>query len=158
MLSSDILEEQFGATRLVVVMQDETHRVIQTVAGDSGEALELSLVTFNPRSSTLFPHVHKAILDGESMGKAYRTANIPFSRTIRSTSSVFVPESLQAQFTSTGVATIVDVDIFVGDDQARYCNILELYSPAVAWPDSVDDQSQNIKEALQNFEELLESH
>ncbi len=157
MLSSDILEQQFGPTQLVVVMHSSLYRIIQTIAVNNDEVLELSLVTFDPEGIRLFPHIHKTIENGESMGKAYRNANVAFTRTVRSVNSGSLPKSLQAHFTSTGLATIVEVDVFIGEDKTYYCHVLELYSPAVDWPDASSKQTLETKKALLYFEELLKS-
>jgi len=135
MLSSEILENQFGPTHLVVLKQNSTHRIIETVASDSEQVLELSIVTFDKENVDIFPDVHVEIMAGASMGKAFKKAGIRFIRKINSTSHTRLPVILSSEFNQKGLATIVDVDIFVGEQKAHYCHILEIYSPAVTWPE-----------------------
>lgn len=135
MLSSEILEEQFGPTRLVVLKQNKKLRIIETVTKDSEQILELSMVTFDKQNIHTFPEVHKEILAGQSMGMAYKNAGIRFIREITSTIHAQLPLELESEFNQKGLATIVEVDIFVGEQKAHYCHILEIYSPAVTWPE-----------------------
>jgi len=133
MLSSEILENQFGPTRLVVLKQNSTHRIIETVASDNKQVLELSIVTFDKENVDIFPDVHAEIIAGASIGKAFKKASVRFIRKINSTTHIPLPAILSSEFNQKGLATIVDVDIFVGEQKAHYCHILEVYSPAVSW-------------------------
>jgi hypothetical protein len=156
MLSSDILEEQFGPTRLVILKQDSQHRIIKTVSIASGEVLELSLVTFDSNSAAIFPDIHQKVLLGYSMGKAYREAHISFIRDVQSITHNPLPPKLKSHFDQSGSATIVDVDIYVGKEKTHYCHILELYSSIVSWPVSNDLNSSKLERQLQDFEDILE--
>lgn len=134
MLSSEILEEQFGPTRLLVLKQNSQQRIIETLTLDTDQVLELSLVTFDPQNVNAFPKIHKKIMSGISMGKAYKQAGISFKRVANSVVHTTLPTELQSEFDQKGLGTIVDVDIFVGEQNVHYCHILEIYSPAVSWP------------------------
>jgi hypothetical protein len=155
MLSSDILEEQFGPTRLVILKQDSQHRIIKTVSIASGEVLELSLVTFNVGSATVFPDIHQKVLLGYSMGKAYREAHIPFIRDVRSITHNPLPPRLASYFDQPGSATTVDVDIYVGKVKTHYCHILEIYNAAVKWPANTTKSSSTIVSKLDIFEKII---
>jgi hypothetical protein len=155
MLSSDILEEQFGPTRLVILKQDSQHRIIKTVSIASGEVLELSLVTFDSNSAAIFPEIHQKVLLGYSMGKAYREAHIPFIRDVRSITHNPLPPRLASYFDQSGSATIVDVDIYVGKAKTHYCHILEIYNATVTWPANNTKSSSTIVSKLDIFEKLI---
>jgi hypothetical protein len=155
MLSSDILEKQFGQTKLTIVRQNDKHRIIKTVAVRNRQTLELSLVTFDAVGITLFPEIHNTILSGRSMGKAFRDANISFIRDTHSVTKVVLPTNLDSYFLGAGHATIVDVDIVVGNHNTHYCHIIEIYSPLVTWPVNDMPVSSSISSALDNFEALM---
>lgn len=157
MLSSEILEQQFGETRVVVVRQDSRHRIINTVAVQTDKILELSLVTFD-QNTIAFPDIHKRIFDGASMGSAFAAAGVAFVRTARTVTRTVLPPSLQSYFTDQSPATVVDVDIYVGGDAVHYCHILEIYSPAVTWPQPITATGHSqIQRDLEHFSTLLET-
>lgn len=135
MLSSDILEQQFGKTYLVILHQDSSKRIIETLASSDQSVLELSIVTFASPTPKQFTSVHQAVIDGTSMGKAFKNAGIRFERTVNSIRHATLPPDLVQEFNHDGTATIIDVDIFVGDSKQHYCHILEIYSPKVIWPE-----------------------
>lgn len=155
MLSSDLLEKQFGPTRLVILRQDVQHRIIKTISVNSGKVLELSLVTFNANSAAVLPEVHQKIRLGSSMGKAYREAHIPFIRDVQSITHSPLPPTLKSHFDQPGSATIIDVDIYVGKARTHYCHILEIYNAAVRWPADSTQSSPVIVDELDIFEKLM---
>ncbi len=134
LLSSDILERQFGPTKLSVLYQGGSSRIICTRAKAGGQMLELSFVNFIAAGVEKFPEVHQAILDGVSMGKAFRAAGVAFSRKERTVDSQALAASFGRQFGGEGSATILEVTILAGPDETPYAEILETYSPAVRWP------------------------
>ena len=155
MLSSDILEQQFGPTELVIVSQNKKHRTIQTIATQSRAVLELSIVTFDTMNITLFPEIHEQILQGSSMGKAFRDAAIEFVRDVHFVTRNVIPAKIQTMFSSQDAATIIDVDILVGPNKSHYCHITEIYNPIVAWAMSDDPQSPNVEQALRQISKML---
>jgi hypothetical protein len=153
MLSSDILEQQFGPTDLHVLRQTDTYRIIQTIDRSDKSVLELSFVTFD--TTTAYPAVHKAVRNGTSMGKAFRDANVKFVREIQSVRWSNMPKKLQSYFTSSESVTIVEVSIFVGPEHAHYCDIIEVYHPRVSWPQSPTTDDTTLPRTLLTFLELL---
>jgi hypothetical protein len=133
-LSSDILEAQFGPTELTVLYQDASSRIICTKAKPGGQMLELSFVNFNQAGAGQFPEVHQAVKAGTSIGKAFRDAGIAFKREEQLVDSQALAARFGQQFGSQGAATVMTVSILAGPDQTPYAEILEIYSPAVRWP------------------------
>jgi hypothetical protein len=133
-LSSDILEHQFGPTTVEILHQDDMSRSICTKVVSTGQILELSRVTFLQPGLDVFPEVHAAILAGQSMGKAFKTRNIPFYRETHAAFQFELPGGFQHYFKNHGLASVVDVSIYVGLQKVPYAKILETYSPAVSWP------------------------
>jgi hypothetical protein len=133
MLSSEILEKQFGPTKLVIAKQNDAYRIIKTIAIRTGDVLELSFVTFDQKNISAFSHIHQQILDGESMGKAFKQAEVTFTRIENSVSRNVAPPAVASVFNADGQATIVDVAIYVGDEQTHNADIIEIYSPKVTW-------------------------
>jgi hypothetical protein len=117
LLSSDILEAQFGLTELTVLYQ------------------ELSFVNFSRAGATQFPEVHRAVTAGTSMGKAFRAAGVAFKREERPIASQALAARFGRLFGNEGAATVITVSILVGSDEMSYAEVLEIYSPAVRWPD-----------------------
>jgi hypothetical protein len=155
MLSSNVLERQFGETRVVIMKQNTDYRIIKTIAVSSNEILELSLVTFD-QNTVPFPDIHQQIIDGASIGKAFEHAGVPFIRTTHSVIREHIPKQLQLYPTDKMPATIVDVDIYVGDEAIHYCHILEIYSPIVNWPQPTTASSEaRTSNALDHFTKLL---
>ena len=134
LLSSDILEAQFGPTELTVLYQDETSRIICTKAKSGGQLLELSFVDFSRVGIEKFPEVHWVVTAGTSMGKAFRAAGVPFKRKEQLVDNPVLAAHFGRQFGSAGAATVITVSILAGPDQTPYAEILEIYSPAVHWP------------------------
>lgn len=133
-LSSDILEKQFGPTRLEVLWQDKTRRYIATIAQANDQLLELSYVKFDTAGIKHWPQIHRAVMAGQSMGKAFRDQGWPFYRQVRAAGQRQLPASFRQRFGDDRPATVVRVDIAVGSDRLPYAQILETYSPAVTWP------------------------
>lgn len=136
MLSSDILERQFGPTRVEILHQNAAGRLIQTVACDSGQVLELSWVVFRPAGVREFAAIHQTVVAGQSMGKAFREAGVRFSRRTRMVTRRALPAGFSRRFACSGPGTVIEVDIEAGDRLVRYARILEVYSPAVRWPET----------------------
>ncbi|MDB5167060.1 MAG: hypothetical protein JWN26_205 [Candidatus Saccharibacteria bacterium] len=155
MLSSDILEQQFGPTKLVIVFQDFKHRIIQTITKQNHKVLELSLVTFDQSNVNTFAVIHQKILGGDSMGKTFKDADVNFVRDIHFINHEIIPSNIQATFDQVGQATIIDVDILVGPNLIHYCHITEIYSPSVVWPKSNHPALPTIKQTLAEFSKLL---
>lgn len=135
-LSSDILEVQFGPTAVAVLHQDAGLRIIATYVKASGRILEVSRVNFVPGGVKKFPDAHQAVLAGVSMGKAFREADIGFIRKTKAVYKQALPGGFRRWFGDDRPATVVAVSILAGPDKTPYAEILETYSPAVRWPES----------------------
>lgn len=133
-LSSDILEQQFGPSEIVVLYQRNLERIICTKVVSSGQVLELSHVQFIQTGVDTYPDVHQAIIAGQSMGKAFRERGIECTREVKYTYRQKLPTSFNKWFGTSDPATVMDVSIFVGPDHTAYARILETYSSAVSWP------------------------
>lgn len=131
-LSSDMLESQFGPTYVDVLFQQEDRRVIQTRT-QAGQVLELSYVQFDPTGAQAYPTVHQTVRGGVSMGKAFRSAGVPFQRVVISVMRFPVSTNMAARFGRSDLAWVLNVDILVGDN-VHYATITEVYSAAVAVP------------------------
>lgn len=154
-LSSDILEEQFGATTVDVLFQDDKRRIIQTRLLGNNRVLELSYVLFDPAGTAVFPGAHAEVRAGGSMGKVFAKRHIPF---LRDSSALFrhpVPKMFQAKFQSHAMALVTNTAIFVGDEQVPYATILETFHPEVRWPDPETGRGRPFTQSLREFERLL---
>lgn len=133
-LSSDILEQQFGPTEIEVLYQDDQTRIIATKVVDSKQVLEVSWVKFIPAGVKKFSKTHQTVMAGESMGKAFRASDIGFARQEKAAYSYILPANFKRIFGDDKAATIVEVVILAGSNKTPYAEILETYSPAVHWP------------------------
>jgi para-aminobenzoate synthetase component 1 len=157
-LSSDILESQFGSTAIDVLYQGARTRNICTKVVSTGQILELSRVEFIDEGVQAFPETHRAVVNGESMGKAFRSRGIDF---VRQTSSAFacnLPQSFYDHYHSPGPATVVTVTILVGPAKTPYAHILETYSPAVDWPKRAAAPTALQLVSIEAFGEWLRRH
>jgi len=132
-LSSDVLEQQFGETYVVVLKQDTHTRVICTKS-KKNQILEFSIVKFEQQGIDAFPEIHRAIVDGQSIGKAFREQGIAFVRVENAIEKMPLPQLFNDLVKSDDPATVISVSVLVGPEQMKYANILETYSPDVAWP------------------------
>jgi hypothetical protein len=160
MLSSDILEQQFGPTRVKVLYHDEAYseRIIQTIAKTSGKILELSWVTFDPKGSEHFAAVHETVKRKTSIGKAFRQVDLELIRRLGSTNRIALPSSFTQYFNVDGEATVVEVEgvIEACGSEVRYCDILETYSPEVVWPETaLSSTSPYLASRIGRFASLL---
>jgi len=156
-LSSDILEEQFGPTKVEVLYQDAVTRIICTRALASGQVLELSYVAFVKSGAEKFPGAHRSVIAGESMGKAFRTAGIKFTRQQQTACRYNLPENFERWFERPGAATVVAVSILVGPGKTAYAEILETYSPEVQWAPQAGKPNMKQLAALTLLDEFLAS-
>lgn len=155
-LSSDILEDQFGPAGIDILLQEGDTRVIRTVAGN-GQVLEISRVSFKGSAGGLFPEVHKQVLAGRSMGKAFRDDGVPFERRTRAVYGYELPAGFRGRFGAAGRATVVEVSILAGPKAEPYADILEVYSPAVRWPEAARAIDDTVAAKLRGLDELLTS-
>ncbi len=133
-LSSDILEQQFGPTELKILYQSDTTRIICTKSKLSGKLLELSFVTFIKTGVDKFDAVHREILDGKSMGKAFRDHGVKFMRETKAVYRNIFPDIISEDSDNKKYSTVVSVSVLVSTDKTPYAEILEAYSPEVRWP------------------------
>ena len=131
-LASDVLERQFGPCTLKVLQQNESTRFI-SVQNSHGDILELARTDFILPSTHEFTDVHNAIMGGKSMGKAFRDADIKFTRDLKLVEHRPLPDQLRKHFSQDGFATVMLLDIYVGTQNIHYAQILEVYSPRVHW-------------------------
>jgi hypothetical protein len=132
-LSSDILEGQFGPTKVEILRQDDSDRIICTKSIETGQTLEISHVEFIAEGVSQFPKVHRNIVDGQSMGKAFRAAGVPFVREVYAGYSYDLPDGFKQYFQIDRPAAVLRVRILVGREQLPYADILETYHPDVDW-------------------------
>lgn len=157
-LSSDILERQFGPTNVQILYQDDVSRSICTKVIATGQVIELSRVTFLQPGLKAFPKVHAMIVAGQSMGKAFKTQNIPFRREAHVAFQFDLPDGFRRYFKSLGLASVVDVSIFVGQQKTPYAKILETYSPAVSWPGFEGSPADDHLLQIQLFDDFLRQY
>ena len=134
-LSSDILEQQFGATRIKILAQTSKLRIIATEVIETGKILEVSSVEFLEVPEE-FKSIHEQVVNGESMGKAFKQNKVQFNRSTKGVWQSTVPVLFQNLFNTTADATIVDVLVTVGPQSIAYARITETYSPNVIWPEA----------------------
>jgi hypothetical protein len=157
MLSSEVLESQFGPTRIGVLYQDDTDRVIKTVAYAREKILELSWVKFDPDGKDVFPDIHDAVAEGASMGKAFCDAGQTFTREVRAIGNIMLPDTYRQRFGNSLPATVAETDIFIGSEQTFYCHILETFSPDVSWPEIAGDPCPPSRARVLDFADLLDA-
>lgn len=150
MISSDVLEQQFGATDIEVWHQDTKVRIICTKVVATGQILEVSRVSFVPDGVLAFAKVHNDIVAGQSMGKAFRAHNISFVRRTISAYKRVLPAGFGKVFDGNRPANVVLVSIFAGNN-IHYADILETYSPAVVWPQKMP---QPVRQPVQDIAAL----
>jgi len=155
MLSSDVLEEQFGPTKVDVLYQDSENRIITTRALSDDKVLELSWVMFDSSSEKPYPNIHRDILGGKSIGKAFRDMKVKFHRKQIEITKVSLTPVFKDFFKSSGTATVIPVSIYVGADKIHYCDILETYSPIVKWPEKTVSTSENVSRQIEAFSQRL---
>jgi hypothetical protein len=156
-LSSDILESQFGPTEIAVLYQNVAERISCTQAVKSGQALELSHVTFIQPGAKKFPRTHQAVLAGQSIGKVFRNDGIEFRREVSAAYHQTLPANLGRWFGNHKPATVVAVSILAGNDKTAYAEILEIYSPAVSWPQLIGSPAAGHLAIIRSVDEFLAS-
>jgi hypothetical protein len=156
LLSSDILERQFGPTEVEILRQDDTTRIICTKTA-SGQILELSQVIFKQAGIAGFPDIHREVVAGKSIGKTFAAYGIAFERQVNAACKYgrALPDGFTKRFDTSGPATVVDVSILVGPDDAPYADILEVYSPEVSWKTGTGEVTEAIAARIRTFGELL---
>lgn len=158
MLSSDVLEKQFGPTHVEVMRHDTATRIIRTLT-EADQVLEVSWVVFEPAGVQSFTGVHEEMGRGASMGKAFESAGVKFTRKNERSRRLLLPFFNEEHFDCEGRATASEVDVVAGDERIPYASILEIYSPAVRWPVPVlfgrRPNKRQLAERVQWFELIL---
>src|SRR5689334_21544837 len=116
-LSSDVLEAQFGPTDVEVLLQNEDERITSTATIKNGipdQTLEISQVRFKEEGAAKFPDVHQAVIEGQSIGKALRAAGVALSRSVYAGYKYSLPANFNRCFGSNKPATVFGVKILVG--------------------------------------------
>jgi hypothetical protein len=155
LLSSDILEQQFGPTEVEVLYQDNGTRIIRTLATDSRQILEMSRAVFIQSGVKKFPGTHQTVIEGMSMGKAFRADGIEFIREEQGTYRYALPAIFKRFFGSGEPATIVEVLVLAGPGKTPYATILETYSPDVRWPHQAGEPTAGQLAKVQALGEFL---
>lgn len=154
-LSSDALERQFGPTRLEVLKQDEGGRIICTKVIETDKILELSQVVFRQEGISAFPDIHRQVLAGTSIGKAFAEAGMPFRRDIHASyphNQRGLPAVFSEWFGSDRPSMVTDLSVVVGPDSAPYADILEVYSADVnPWELAGGEMDQATAERFEAF-------
>lgn len=151
MLSSDVLEAQFGPTTIDVLYQSDTERIIQTRVISTGKILELSWVKFDLSNIHKFAQAHKEVMAGESIGKVFRSRGIEFERIQAAAAKLLLPKYFNAQFQTKQPSTVVKVRVYVTSEKVHYCDILETYNPLIKWPEDTLGLSNNMKSSIDKF-------
>lgn len=156
LLSSDILERQFGPTEVEILRQDDTTRIICTKTA-SGQVLELSQVVFHQQGIARFPDIHREIVTGKSMGKTFAAHDVSFERQVHSACKYdrALPAGFTERFGASEPFTVIDVSILVGPDATPYAGILEVYSPEVSWQLASGEVTEAMAGRIRAFGELL---
>jgi hypothetical protein len=157
-LSSDILEKQFGPTQIDVLHHDEEVRFVQTRVKETGQILELSFVGFHAPVVDKFEEIRQEVMNGKSLGKAFRDRGVAFVRQQQVAVRLELPDVFGKKFASSGLVTVVAATIVVGDEQLEYAEVLETYSPDVSWPEiggELSDEQSSKLELLTKFVESI---
>jgi hypothetical protein len=155
LLSSTVLERQFGPTELEILKQDEGGRIVCTKVVETGQILELSQVVFQPEGIAAFPEIHREVLAGTSMGKAFAEDGMPFHRDIHASYRYdhrILPAVFAKRFDSGEPPTVTDLSVTVGPDATPYASILEVFSPRVnPWELTGGEMGEAIVDRLEVF-------
>lgn len=158
-LSSDFLEEEFGPTELEVLYwnEDTLTRVSCTKVIETGQVVEVSLVVFDPRGTATYPEVHQTVLDGASMGKAFRAAGIRRHRETKSAYAYHLPEVFGHWFGSEEVGIVANTMFSVGPEHTPYAELLETFTSSVEdrLQLSVGEPTQELRERIYWLGDLL---
>jgi hypothetical protein len=150
-----VLESQFGPTKIEILYQVDSTRVIATKTIYSEKVLELSLVEFITSGVDTFPEIHKEILLGKSIGKAFKDSGIEFYRNTHHEYKLILSDKIQNIFTSDRPSNVVDVTINVGPNRIPYARILEAYSPDVIWASKISQLTDIDTEKVKKLDELI---
>jgi len=153
--SSDVLESQFGPIKIEILYQVDSTRVIATKTIYSEKVLELSLVEFIKSGVDTYPEIHKEILLGKSIGKAFKDSGIEFYRNTHHEYKSILYDKIQNIFTSDRPSNVVDVTINVGPNRIPYARILETYSPDVIWASKISQLTDIDTEKIKKLDELI---
>ena len=156
-LSSDILEQQFGPTVIEILYQDAHTRVICAKSKKTELVLELSRVEFIKSGTHEFPQIHQEIVEGTSIGKAFRAHAVTFVREVKNTYQCTLPDNFLRWYGNSGPATVVSVSVLVGPKKSLYANILETYSSEVRWPYPHTIPTNDQLQSVQTSDQLLKS-
>jgi para-aminobenzoate synthetase component 1 len=155
LLSSDIIEKQFGSTFIEVLFQDKNRRIICTKTQDDKKIIEISVVEFVESGISQYPKTHQSIINGESMGKAFKKSGIEFYRQTVAAKNITLPVIFNRSFLTSKPATAVSVNIMVGHNKTPYAHITELYSPELIWPERLGHLSDRDLRSIKSIEHYL---
>lgn len=129
-LVSDLLEEQFGSCNIEILSQDERKRLV--AVSSAGRVIEIAYTKFVQNGVKAFPEVHQTIIDGESMGRAFKIKNVDFYREVRLSKIYPVSGLIAGYFGNENQSLrLIVVDIYVGAMKAHYAQITEIFAPDV---------------------------
>jgi hypothetical protein len=134
-LTTDVMEAQFGPVEAEVVSQDEHNREVIVRVSETGQVLEYARVRFKSPGVEAYPEVDRSIRAGALMGKEFRNAGIAFRRRQGPPVRRKLSARLQTLFgTDEPYGLGIMASILVGPDELSYAENYETYSPAIEWP------------------------
>lgn len=169
-LASDVLEGQFdGPCTLNVLSQLEVpdeeglgrNKVVRLVEikAPSGQVVELALTKFKvvtwEELGTELAVTHQKVMNGAPMGKTFREHGIPFVRRVRVVNQRLLPDSFCAYFNTALPATVLILDVYIGEEGLHYAQIMEVYTNEVNWPDAPSPSTAEIDRAIEELNGLL---
>ena len=135
-LVSDILEAQFGPVAVRVLAQTDTKRIVAIYVKATNQVVQYAEVDFDPAGVGLYPLIHRKIRGGAIMGKSFRAAGVPYRRGELSRTAYRLPQHLKKLFgTDQSTGTRIEVVFEVGPGYQAYARNIEIFSPAVIWPE-----------------------
>lgn len=136
LLTTDIMEAQFGPVEASVLFQDERRREVVVRVRRTKQVLEFARVTFAPAGAAAYPAIDRRIRGGALMGKAFRDAGVEFRRRQEPPARRELSGRLRELFAAgDGPGLCVSASILVGPEELPYAENRETYSPAIEWPE-----------------------
>ncbi|HEY8108806.1 MAG TPA: hypothetical protein VIF43_02250 [Patescibacteria group bacterium] len=138
LLTTDIMEAQFGPVHAEVLSQTRRRREVAVKVRRTGQVLEYAVVSFDPAGAAAYPAIDRKIRRGSLMGQTFRDAGVPFLREENPPTKVRLSERLRELFGASEEHGLrIDATILVGLGRLCYARNHETYSPAIKWPGQV---------------------
>jgi len=146
-LGTDVLEQEFGKITTDVLSQSRNSRAIRH--RNSDRVVGYAFVEFKEGVSA-FPAVHTEIVAGSKIGETFRRRSVPYSRDDVCVFEYSMSPKLKGSFLREEDSCFVkQVEVFVGEEQAHYASVIEVYSPPVRF-DGVYDKT-GVSEKVKRF-------